>query len=276
MIIQIFQVDTFTDKVFKGNPAAVCMLDAEINDEIMQSIALEMNLSETAFVMPDNKNVGSRNEFKIRWFTPNREVPLCGHATLAASEILFNHRKIPFDDIVFSSKSGFLRAHKDIHGISLDFPADEPIKISSSEYNSLIKAMGILKYKNIILGRETKKLVIHLDSQKDVLEVNPNYGQMLALDMDFIKGVGVTAPMESCHDFMTRYFNPWAGVNEDPVTGSVHTLLAPYWSNILCKRELKAYQASKRGGEMILRIKENRRLEMIGKAKVVLKGELYI
>lgn len=275
--LKIYQVDVFAEKVFKGNPAAVCILDEKIEAELMQAIACEMNLSETAFLIPYKGDIKS-NEFQIRWFTPISEVSLCGHATLAASEVLFNHIKIPFKEILFYSKSGLLKAHNDIYGISLDFPIDDPINIPSSKYNhkELLKAMGISKCLNTFYGKETKKLVIHLESQREVLEITPNYEQMLALDMDWIRGVGVTAPMGDGYDFITRYFNPWAGVNEDPVTGSVHTLLAAYWSDILGKKELRAYQASQRGGEMILRIKENHRLAIIGKAKLVLKGELYI
>lgn len=276
--IDIYQVDAFTEEVFKGNPAAVCVLDEKIKPELMQAIAYEMNLSETAFVVPKGNDLVSGKEFAIRWFTPNKEVPLCGHATLAASEVLFNYIRIPFKEILFHSKSGILRATKETQGISLDFPIDVPMDITSTKYNykELLKAMGIIKCENIFYGKETKKLVIHLKSQKDVLDITPNYEQMIALDMDWIKGVGVTAPMEDNYDFITRYFNPWAGVNEDPVTGSVHTLLAKYWSDILEKKELIAYQASQRGGEMILRMKENQRLAIIGNAKLILRGKLYI
>ena len=144
------------------------------------------------------------------------------------------------------------------------------------EYSDLLKAMGILKYENIIIGKDTKKLVVHLGCQNEVLEINPNFEQMKSLNISSIKGVGVTAEAEYGHDFISRYFNPWAGVNEDPVTGSVHTLLATYWSSILNKEELKAYQASKRGGEIILRIQKNNRLALIGKSKIILSGELYI
>ncbi len=276
MPIQIYQVDAFTNKVFKGNPAAVCLLEKELEEEMMQSIAFEMNLSETAFVLQENNGKEKTNEFRIRWFTPNREVPLCGHATLAASEVLFNQLNIPFDEIVYSSKSGILKAHKDVYGISLDFPIDEAIDIPLEQFDDLLRAMGISKYRNIFFGEETKKLVINLESVEEILQVSPNYELMTRLDIDDIKGVGITAHSGDEHDIITRYFNPWAGVNEDSVTGSVHTLLASYWSEVLGKNELKAYQASKRGGEMVLRIKENKRVEMIGEAKTILKGVMNI
>lgn len=271
--MKVYQVDAFTDKVFKGNPAAVCILDREIDEKIMQRVAMEMNLSETAFISKKNKK---DNEYGIRWFTPTKEVSLCGHATLAASEILFNQLNIPYDEVVFSSKSGELKAYKDAKGIRLDFPSDGAMEASAKEYIDLLKAMGISKYENIIIGKNTKKLVVHLGCQKEVLEINPNFEQMKRLNISSIKGVGVTAESEYSHDFISRYFNPWAGVNEDPVTGSVHTLLATYWSEILNKDELRAYQASKRGGEIILRLQKNNRLALIGKAKTILKGELYI
>ncbi|WP_432664915.1 PhzF family phenazine biosynthesis protein [Wukongibacter baidiensis] len=274
MPIQIYQVDAFTNIAFKGNPAAVCILEKELEEEMMQAIAYEMNLSETAFVIQENNGEEKTNEFKIRWFTPNREVPLCGHATLAASEVLFNQLNIPFDEIIYRSKSGILKAQKDVYGISLDFPIDEAIDVPLEQFDDLLKAIGISKYRNIFLGKKTKKLVIHLESVEEILQVNPNYELMTRLDIDNIKGVGVTTYSGEENDIISRYFNPWAGVNEDSVTGSVHTLLASYWSEILGKNELKAYQASKRGGSMVLRIKENKRLDMIGEAKTILRGVL--
>ncbi|WP_432409548.1 PhzF family phenazine biosynthesis protein [Wukongibacter sp. M2B1] len=276
MSIEMYQVDAFTKEAFKGNPAIVCILEKELGDEMMQAIACEMNLSETAFIIQERNNDKKNNKFKIRWFTPNREVSLCGHATLAASEVLFNQLNIPFNEIVYVSKSGILRAHKDVYGISLDFPLDSAINIEFERFNGLLNAMGISNYRNIFYGRETKKLVIHLESVKEILEVSPDFELMTRLDIDDIKGVGITAYSGEDHDIITRYFNPWAGVNEDSVTGSVHTLLASYWSKILIKSELRAYQASKRGGEMVLRIKENKRVEMIGQAKTILKGRLHI
>ncbi|MFZ5966416.1 MAG: PhzF family phenazine biosynthesis protein [Bacillota bacterium] len=272
--IEIFQVDSFTKEAFRGNPAMVCILDKTIDDELMQKIAFEFSLSETAFLLPklDNK----KNEYEIRWFTPKNEVPLCGHATLAASEVLFTYKKILFDEIIYYSKSGILKAKKDIYGISLDFPLDEPKVIISNLYDELVKTMGITNYENIFLGNNTKKLVIHLKNQEEVLKVQPNYEQMKKMNIEGIKGVGITSTYNEKYHFITRYFNPWAGVNEDPVTGSVHTLLASYWSNILGVKELKAYQASYRGGEMILRIKDNNRLEIIGDARIIFNGELNI
>lgn len=269
--INIYQVDAFTNKLFKGNPAAVCILDKPIEDSIMQSIALELNLSETAFVLPKKNNL-----FELRWFTPKKEVALCGHATLGASEVLFNEIDIGYDEIIYETKSGKLKAKKDVDGIILDFPIDEPIVDVSLNVDNLLKAMGIFRYKKIIYGKRTKKLVLHLKNEEEVMKIKPDFEHMKKLDLKNIKGVAVTARMNEKYDFITRYFNPWVGVNEDPVTGSVHTLLASYWSDILNKKILKAYQTSQRSGEILLRLKENNRLELVGKALIVLKGEIYI
>jgi PhzF family phenazine biosynthesis protein len=275
--VKIYQVDVFTDRSFKGNPAAVCILEEPIEDKMMQAIAMEMNLSETAFVLPKENNfINGTNIFSLRWFTPKVEVPLCGHATLATSAVLFNEIKIPYDEIIYETKSGKLLSKRYKDGIILDFPIDKPVSSNFFIKPELLKVMGISKYKNIILGKKTKKLVIHLENYREVLNLKPNFELMKQLDMEDIKGVGITAKAEGEYDFVSRYFNPWAGVNEDPVTGSVHTLLAYYWSGILNKRELKAYQASKRGGEIILRLKGDIRLEIVGKYKIILRGEICI
>jgi PhzF family phenazine biosynthesis protein len=269
--IKIYQIDAFTNKIFQGNPAAVCMLNESIEDTDMQSIAQEMNLSETAFVLPKENNI-----FKLRWFTPKSEFSLCGHATLAASEVLFNEINIGYDEIIYETKSGILKAIKEPYGISLNFPSDEPMEYNSLDTDDLLNAMGISKHANIIFGNRTKKLVIHLDNEEEVRRITPDFQYMKKLDLKNSKGVGITAQMNGKYDFISRYFNPWAGVNEDSVTGSVHTLLATYWAHILDKKILRAYQASYRSGEILLRLKDNNRLELIGQAVVVLKGEIYL
>lgn len=269
--IKIYQVDGFTNRLFKGNPAAVCILDEPIEDRIMQSIALEMNLSETAFILHKEKNI-----FQLRWFTPKTEVDLCGHATLGASEVLFNGFNLEYNDIVYETKSGRLKIRKDTTGIILDFPSDEPVYNKSVDVEGLLKAMDIQNYKRIFYGKRTNKLVLHMDKEEDIVKIRPNFEDMKKLNLKDIKGVAVTAESKGKYDFTSRYFNPWAGVNEDPVTGSVHTLLATYWSDILGKKILNAYQASDRSGEIGLRLKCNNRLELIGEAVIVLKGEIYI
>lgn len=275
-VVQVYQVDAFTTECFKGNPAAVCILKDKLEDKSMQLIAKEMNLSETAFILPlEGKSVNKTNIFSLRWFTPKCEVDLCGHATIAASEILFNHIGINNDKIIYETKSGSLTAHNTNKGIVLNFPIDEPLNTNLSK--DITDAIGIESYENACIGKNTKKLIIHLKNESEVLKLNPNFEKMKSLKLKMeIKGVGVTSKGNKNYDFISRYFNPWAGVNEDPVTGSVHTLLASYWGRLLNKTEMKAYQASDRGGEIILRILTDNRVELIGKAVVVLKGELYI
>ena len=275
-IIPMYQVDAFTNERFKGNPAAVCLLEGSLEEENMQLIAKEMNLSETAFVqVVDGKVINESNIFLLRWFTPKHEVDLCGHATIAASEVLFNKIGIKNNELIYQTKSGELIARKTAEGVSLDFPLDEPLNINPSK--DILDALGIESYENAIIGKRTKKLVIQLKTESELLKLNPDFEKMKFIKFDQeVKGVGVTCAANEKHDFISRYFNPWAGVNEDPVTGSVHTLLAAYWSNLLNKTELKAYQASDRGGEIRLNISKRNRVELIGQAIVVLKGELYI
>lgn len=275
-VVPIYQVDAFTNKCFRGNPAGVCILKEPIEDNYMQLIAKEMNLSETAFVQPfEGKNANQINEFSLRWFTPKYEVDLCGHATIAASEILFNHIGIKNEQIIYETKSGRLTASKASKGIALNFPIDEPLNINLSK--DITEALGIEDYENAIIGKNTRKLVIHLKKESEILNLAPNFEKMkdLKFHMD-VRGVGVTYRGNEKYDFISRYFNPWAGVNEDPVTGSVHTLLAAYWGKLLNKKEMKAYQCSDRGGEIILRILSDNKVELIGQAVVVLKGEIYI
>lgn len=275
-IIQVYQVDAFTNECFKGNPAGVCVLEEELEVRHMQLIAKEMNLSETAFVQSlEGKPINQTNIFSLRWFTPKYEVDLCGHATIATSKILFNNIGIRNEQIIYETKSGRLIAHNTNKGIALDFPIDEPLNIDLS--NDILEAIGIEIFENAIIGKNTKKLVIHLKTESEVLKLTPNFEKMKSLEFKMdVRGIGITCIGNGKYDFISRYFNPWAGVNEDPVTGSVHTLLASYWGELLNKNEMKAYQASDRGGEIVLRILSGDRVELIGQAVVVLKGELYI
>lgn len=264
-----YQVDAFTSVCFKGNPAGICFLEEEIGDLYMQLIAREMNLSETAFLLHLKDNI-----FKLRWFTPKIEVPICGHATLGASKVIFNEFNIKSDNIIYETKSGRLTAKKHRYGITLDFPLDEPVNIEPPA--EIIKAMGITNYENVIYGKNTNKLVIQLKTEEDVIKLDPDFEQMRLIQNSNIKGTGVTCRGGRNYDFISRYFNPWAGVNEDPVTGSVHTLLASYWGDILNKTEMKAYQASQRGGEILLKIESKDRVGLTGDAVIVSKGEIFI
>lgn len=268
--LPIYQVDVFTNQYYKGNPAAVCILDKEIDDNNMKLIATEMNLSETAFVIPIDKD---SNLYSLRWFTPEVEVPLCGHGTIGTAKVLFDEIGIKADELIFQTKSGNVTAKKYGTGIAIDFPIDEPMDFQLPE--GLLSAMGIKEYEDVKIGKNTKKIIIRLKEKEEILQLNPNFEMMKNVYSEQgLKGVAVTTSSEDKYDFVSRYFNPWAGVNEDPVTGSVHTVLAPYWSVILGKKELLAFQASARAGEIILNIKEER-VELIGKAIIVLKGEIY-
>lgn len=272
--IQIYQVDAFTNRHFKGNPAGICILEEKISDLHMQLIAQEMNLSETAFLSPIEGRFISSHIFKLRWFTPKTEVALCGHATLGASKVLFDEIGICCNEIVYETKSGRLFAQKYNEGISLDFPRDEPLSVEPPY--EILRAMGICNYENVFYGKSTNKLVIHLKTEDEVLKLNPDFQLMKETNCGNIKGVGVTSKGNGKYDFISRYFNPWAGVNEDPVTGSVHTLLASYWGDLLKKSEMRAYQASQRGGEIILNTEVNGRVKLIGEAVIVLKGTIYV
>jgi PhzF family phenazine biosynthesis protein len=273
--VPIYFVDAFTDEKFKGNPAAVCLLKHKLEDEIMQNIAAEMNLSETAFLVPlDDKPIADSHSFSLRWFTPKVEVPLCGHATLASAAVLFFETGTSKDEIYFKTLSGDLIAKKEGDGILLDFPLNEPKSVDPPV--ELLKSSGISDYENVAFSKEAKKLLVHLKDEKQVKGLNPDFEKMMNTnpDEDMI-GVIATSLGSPPFDFISRFFAPWVGVNEDPVTGSAHTVLTPYWSEVLGKNEMTAFQASKRGGKLIVRKKEDR-VELIGKAVIILRGELSL
>jgi PhzF family phenazine biosynthesis protein len=274
--ILIYQVDAFTRVPFRGNPAAVCILQKEPEDSVLQSIASEMNLSETAFPYPlEKKPLKDTRIFSLRWFTPTTEVPLCGHATLATAAVLFYDIGVSAEELIFKTKSGELSAKKDAKGIRLNFPLNEPIKIDAPK--QLINAMGVEDFENVAYSERTKSLLIHLFTEEEVKDLRPNYELMrTAKAKEEIKGIIVTARGKPPYDFVSRFFAPWLGINEDPVTGAAHTVLAPYWSKVLKKREMLAFQASQRGGELTVRLRSNERVDFVGNAVIVLKGELYL
>lgn len=276
MKIPVYQVDAFTSHAWKGNPAAVCLVDRWPDDRVMQDIAAEMNLSETTFVCPqeheDSKGTG---QYCIRWFAPRTEVSLCGHATLAASKVIFDCLGFTGEKVIFGSAGGTLESRRHVKGFTLDFPTDEPLEPGPAA--DILEAMGIEKYRDIFYGRNTGKLVVRMHSAEEVRGLRPDFERLKSVKACFpVKGVGVTAEGDGEYDIVSRYFNPWVGVNEDPVTGSVHTVLAPYWSQVLGRKELKAWQASLRGGELLISVLEGGRLEFIGDAVVVMKGEIFL
>jgi PhzF family phenazine biosynthesis protein len=260
MKIPIYQVDAFTDTLFSGNPAAVCPLDEWLPDEVMQKIAMENNLAETAFF------VRNENEFSIRWFTPLVEVDLCGHATLASAHVIFNHLSWYSNSIAFMSRSGRLTITREGDLIRLNFPADIISQADPPEL--LLKSLNIEPLETYT-GKTDFMLV--LGSQQEVEILNPDYELMKKSGG---RGVIVTAKGETV-DFVSRFFAPQVGVNEDPVTGSAHTTLTPYWSEKLGKTELSALQLSKRKGHLWCKYMADR-VEISGKAVTYLDGYIII
>ncbi len=260
MKFTLYQVDAFAEEVFTGNPAAVIPLQSWLPDDVMQKIAIENNLSETAFFIPEDDG------FHIRWFTPASEVNLCGHATLATAHVLFNHLNFKGSEIVFQSRSGILKVEKQDNLIVLDFPVSPLTEIPFPE--NMIKACGILPVK-CIKGREDLMLIFK--SQDDIKKLSPDFEFMKTLEAR-----GVIATSKSVEfDFVSRFFAPLEGINEDPVTGSAHTVLIPYWKEVLGKTEMTAKQISARGG--ILHCKfTGERVEIGGKAITYLIGEIKI
>lgn len=261
MRIRLYQVDAFTDRVFGGNPAAVCILDEWLDDRLMQNIAAENNLSETAFA------VNNDGEYKIMWFTPNSEVDLCGHATLASAHVLFEHYHFPGDKINFQSiKRGKLSVLREGDLLSLDFPADPPEKIDKPK--KLVDAMGkpAVEY-----YRGSSDYLLLFDNQRDIEEISPNFALLAEVDT---RGVIVTAKGDET-DFVSRFFAPKLEINEDPVTGSAHTTLTPFWSGRLNKKHLTARQLSRRKGDLKCKLLGSR-VHITGKAVTYLTGEIEI
>lgn len=259
--MKIFQVDAFTGRLFSGNPAAVVPLEDWPEDEIMQRIAMENNLAETAFFIQEGDG------YHIRWFTPKAEVDLCGHATMATAHVLYNHLGFAGNELNFNSRSGPLRVFRDGKKYVLDFPADEvdPAEIP----DGLLEALGGKEPMFCYMGKTDYMLIY--EKQSDIENIKPDFA---GLGMIKARGVIVTAPGDWV-DFVSRFFAPQVGVNEDPVTGSAHTTLIPYWSRQLAKTELIARQLSERGGDLFCKNKGNR-VEIGGEAITFLEGNLKI
>ena len=259
--MKIYQIDAFTKNVFSGNPAAVCPLEEWISDEIMQKIAAENNLAETAFYVKKD------DEYEIRWFTPTVEVDLCGHATLASAFVLFNYENHNDNRITFfSPRSGNLTVTKDGELLSLNFPTDtlEPIILN----NEILDSFDI-KPQLAFKGKTDYMLVFN--TEEEILNLKPNFDKISKLK---VRGVIATAKGNNS-DFVSRFFGPQSGVNEDPVTGSAHTTLIPYWSKELHKTKLTAIQLSERKGFLDCELLGDR-VRISGHAKCYLIGNLFI
>ncbi|HLZ80191.1 MAG TPA: PhzF family phenazine biosynthesis protein [Ktedonobacteraceae bacterium] len=261
MGLTIYQVDAFTDRPFAGNPAAVCLLPSPRDDRWMQQVAQEMNLSETAFLL------WQKDGFKLRWFTPLAEVDLCGHATLASAHILWEQEYLqPGEQARFNTRSGLLTADRQQDLIELDFPATLEEQTDAPPH--LLEALGVTAS---YIGKNVFDYLVEVDSEETVRVMQPNITLLVQTEA---RGVIVTSRASSPgYDFVSRFFAPRVGVNEDPVTGSAHCCLAPYWGKKLNKNEMVAFQASARGGMLYLRINGDR-VKLAGHAVTVMHGEL--
>lgn len=254
-----YEIHTFTEKSFCGNPAGVCLLQEWLPDDILQRIAEENRLPETAFVVPKGK------KFELRWFTPKLEMDLCGHATLAAAFVLFEEQSLRGNEVVFDSKSGELHVKKSNGLIVLNFPA-RPGK-SCSVPSELIEGLGSMPLE----VKKARDFLVIYSSEDEIASLSPDLGLIKKLDA---LGVIVTAPSQRA-DFVSRFFAPGAGIDEDPVTGSAHCTLIPYWAERLKKKTLHALQISPRGGELWCEDLGDR-VQIGGKAVLYLRGEIEI
>ena len=264
MTLPIYQIDAFSDRPFAGNPAAVCPLPEWLPAETMQAIAAENNLAETAFFVPQ-----TGNDYEIRWFTPAVEVELCGHATLASAHVLYQHLGFTGSEIVFHSKSGPLRVLRENDGrLTLDFPSRPPQPLATHPAG-LLDGLGATPLQ-VLAGPD---LIALFATEAEVRAIQPNQAQLAQVEY---RGIIATAPAADAEtDFVSRFFGPRVGVPEDPVTGSAHTTLVPYWAEKLGKTTLKARQVSARGGELWCELRGERVL-ISGYAVTYLRGEIEV
>ena len=263
--IETYIVDSFTDEPFKGNPAGVCLLEEELSPQQMLNIAGELNLSETAFL------VEKEGYNSIRYFSPKMEIPLCGHATLASAKVLFTDE---IEQLVFETIEGRrLIVKREGELIVMSFPAFNTIPDKAP--TALLKALDIEKILNCEYNEENKILLLEIGTTVELAKLNPDFGKLIKTHQG-INGVVVTTNANDEFDFHSRYFWPWSGTNEDPVTGGTHTFLAGYWSERLGKKILKAYQASERSGSMELELIDENSVLIKGNATIVLEGQLMV
>jgi len=270
--IKTYIVDSFTDKAFKGNPAGVCLLDYEINDDIMLTIAKELNLSETAFI----KKLEDDDAYSIRFFSPKMEIPLCGHATLASAKVLFDNNLVKNQINFINIQNLDLKIVRDNEMIIIEFPVYETVARDAS--SELLNALGINKsfLLNSAYNDETKILLLEINDNQILNDLKPDY-VALYKSHNSINGVLVTAKSEkNDFDFESRYFWPWSGTNEDPVTGATHTFLAKYWSKRLNKTKMNSFQCSERSGFMEVELTKQNTVLIKSTAKIIFKGQLKI
>lgn len=261
MRMPIFQIDAFTTRRFAGNPAAVIPMNRFLDDATLQAIAAENNLAETAFLVAEG------GDYRLRWFTPTVEVPLCGHATLASAAAVMERLEPGRDQVIFHTASGPLTVNRTNGGYVMDFPArpSEPVATPPG----LAQALGVVPVEVL---SDTFNYIALLENAQLVRELAPDIAAIARMDRS---GVVVTAPGDETYDFVSRYFAPAKGIPEDPVTGGAHCALAPYWSKRLGKTAFRAYQASRRGGEITCRLAGDR-VELEGSCVFYLEGEVEI
>ena len=264
----VIQVDAFTSIPFAGNPAAVCVLGKPRDEKWMRDVAREMNLSETAFVVKHP----TENEWLLRWFTPGAEVDLCGHATLATAHVLFEDGHVSRDEAIhFQTRSGRLSVRSSGGWLEMDFPA-QPVQAAPPP-SGLLESIGLELGAPTFVGRNASDWLIAIEDAARLRALAPDMVRLATIEA---RGVVVTAPSDDAkYDFISRFFGPAVGVPEDPVTGSAHCALAPYWADRLNRNELVAFQASARGGEVRARF-EGSRVQLTGQAVIVLRGELVV
>ena len=276
---RFYLVDVFTDQMFAGNPACVLLGVNSLEDDIMQMIAREFNLSETAFPVPyDNTDFETSNHFHLRWFSPVVEVPLCGHATLATAHILYSELENKSPSLTFTTLSGDLTVSKTSDSYVMDFPLGKATPIDFDA--EILSALRLQEesVQNMMYCPSPNKLLIEIDDDKLIRNLSPDFLKLTYISQKYDVGsIVVTSKSTSTdYDFISRNFAPIRGVNEDPVTGSAHVILGPYWQNKLGKDKLRAYQASNRGGFMDVEVKESGRVSLIGMASTIAEGTLRI
>ena len=261
MTVPIYQVDAFADKVFEGNPAAVIPLDNWLDDSQLQAIALENNLSETAYM------VAVPEGYELRWFTPTVEVDLCGHATLAAAHVLFEHLDYDREEVLFQTRSGELRVRRSGERLTLDFPPRE--LVSTDVDLAVCNALGATASEALVPAEGSGPVLYVYEFEEDVANLDPDFGLLLSASP---RSVIVSAPGNNC-DVVSRFFGPQVGINEDPVTGSAHCSLVPYWAGGLHKNQLLCRQISARGGTLDCALKDGR-VFMTGSAVTFMQGQV--
>lgn len=266
--MKTFIVDSFTNVPFKGNPAGVCIVESQLSDEHMLHVAQELNLSETAFIRP----LETSGTFSIRYFSPKMEIPLCGHATLAAAKVTFV--RYDFNEVHFINIQNLDLCAKAAEGqIVMEFPSYETQPSAAS--SGLLTALGITAIKNAVYNEETRILLLEIADPQELASLDPDFAALYRSHTS-INGVLVTAASGADgYDFHSRYFWPWSGTNEDPVTGGTHTFLAKYWSLRLGKAKMRSFQSSKRTGFMEVELIDGK-VRIQGQAVIVLEGQLTI